>query len=181
MANNKIKPSLIIVLTTIMIISAMVLTFIYQTTTPLIEEHAAKAKENAILGVLPGAVEYKKIEKNGLKLYKGLDESGNQVGVAMVNEGQGFQDAIELMIGIDVEEKKLLKIKVLQQLDTPGLGARISEEQFKSQFKGKSFSDSYVAKKDVDAIAGATISSQAVADILKDSINKVQKAYGGGE
>ncbi len=181
MAKEKIDIKLIIALTLIMIVSATTLTFVYQATTPLIKEHAAQAKAEAILAVLPGAVEYKKIEKGDLELYQGLDDSGNIVGVAMQNEGNGFQDTIGLMIGMDIDKNKLLGVKVLEQLDTPGLGARMVEDGFKSQFEGKSFSDGFIAKKDVDAITGATISSQAVSDILKDAINKVQKAYGGGE
>ncbi len=180
MAKDKINLRLVIVLTTIMIISATVLTFVYQSTTPLINEHAAVAKEKAILAVLPGAVEYKLIEEGGLELYQGLDESGSIVGTALEHEGKGFQGAIKLMIGMDLKEEKLLKIKILDQLDTPGLGARISEDEFKDQFKGKNFSDEFVAKADVDAIAGATISSQAVSDILKNAIKTVKDAYNGG-
>ncbi|PRX28958.1 electron transport complex protein RnfG [Orenia metallireducens] len=181
MGKEKIDIKLIVVLTSIMIISALVLSLVYQATTPLINEHAAQAKKEAILDVLPGAVKYEKLEKGGLELYQGLDEAGSPVGIAFQHEGNGFQGTIILMIGMDVENQKLLKVKILDQLDTPGLGARMAEEEFKGQFQGKSFSDNFVAKEDVDAIAGATISSQAVSNILKDAIATVEQAYSGGE
>ncbi|WP_018247862.1 RnfABCDGE type electron transport complex subunit G [Orenia marismortui] len=181
MGKEKIDVRLIIVLTSIMIISALILSIVYQGTKPLIKEHAAQAKKEAILDVLPGAVKYKELKKGGLDLYQGLDGSGNPVGVAFQHQGNGFQGTIILMIGMDIANEKILKVKVLDQLDTPGLGARISEEEFKSQFQEKSFADAFVAKEDVDAIAGATISSQAVSDILKNAIYKVEQAYGGGE
>ncbi|GAB6099100.1 RnfABCDGE type electron transport complex subunit G [Halanaerocella petrolearia] len=178
---NKIKPRLIVVLTTIMIVSALVLSFVYQMTLPVIEAHAKQKKEKAILQVLPGAKKYEKVTKDGLTLYKGIDESGNVVGYSFQNSGQGFQSKLKLMIGMDLEKKKIIKINILSQAETPGLGARITEKVFKSQFKGKSFSDSYTAKEDVDAISGATISSQALSDVLSDAIDKVEQAYGGGE
>ncbi|MGM0501058.1 MAG: FMN-binding protein [Bacillota bacterium] len=173
---NKIKPKLIIVLTLIMITSAGVLTFVQQITVPKIEQHAQAKQESAILTVLPGAEEYEEVEKDDLTLYKGLDESGNVVGYAMTNSGQGFQSILKLMIGFDLEEQQVLKVKILNQAETPGLGSRIVEEGFKSQFTDKDFSDEYVAKEDVDSISGATISSQAMADVIKDAIQKVKKA-----
>ena len=171
---DKIKPKLILTLTIIMIISAGVLTFTQQITTPKIKQHAQEKKEAAILTVLPGAEEYEEVTKDGLTLYKGMGKSGNTVGYAMTNSGQGFQSVLKLMIGFDLEEEKVLRIKILNQAETPGLGSRIVEKDFKSQFFDKAFSDQFQAKKDIDAISGATISSQAMSDVIKDAINKVQ-------
>ena len=178
---NKIEPKLIVVLTLIMICSATGLTYLYQVTSPIIEAHAQKKKKEAILKVLPGAKEYEEVTKNGLTLYKGFDDAGNEVGYAFENSGQGFQSVLKIMVGLDLKNKKLLKVKILNQAETPGLGARITEQQFKSQFEGKSFADSFTAKKDVDSISGATISSQAMSDVIKNAIKQVQQAYGGGE
>ncbi|GAB6138401.1 RnfABCDGE type electron transport complex subunit G [Halanaerobaculum tunisiense] len=193
---NKIKPRLIIVLTVIMIVSSLVLTFVYQITKPVIKAHSEAKQEAAILDVLPTeATEYERITKEYTKpvqdnkkakekeltLYKGLDSSGNVVGYAVENSGQGFQSKLKLMIGLDLEQSKIIKINILSQAETPGLGARITEPDFKSQFKGKSFADSFTAKEDVDAITGATISSQALSDVLATAIDDVQQAYSGGE
>ncbi|MBM7556172.1 RnfABCDGE type electron transport complex subunit G [Halanaerobacter jeridensis] len=173
---DKIKPKLIIVLTIIMITSAGVLTFVQQLTLPKIQSHAQQKKENAILTVLPGAEEYEQVDKGNLTLYKGLDSSGNVVGYALQNSGQGFQSVLKIMVGLDVDAKKVMKVKILNQAETPGLGARIIEKQFKSQFNDKAFSDSFQAKKDIDAISGATISSQAMSDVIKGAIKKIQES-----
>ena len=172
---DKIKPTLIITLTLIMVASASVLTVVQQQTVPKIEEHAQKRKENAILTVLPDADEYEQINKGDITLYKGLGSGGNVVGYAVQNSGQGYQSIIKIMVGLDMNQDKVKRINILSQAETPGLGARITNDQFKSQFYGKSFNDSYQAKKDVDAISGATISSQDVADVVKGAINKVQE------
>ncbi|MFO7819911.1 MAG: FMN-binding protein [Halanaerobacter sp.] len=173
---NKFKPKLVIVLTIIMIASATVLTYIEQITTPEIEAHAQQKKEDAILTVLPGADEYEEVTEGDLTLYKGLDSSGSIVGYALESSGQGFQSVLEIMVGLDPEKQEVLEVKILNQAETPGLGARIVEEEFKAQFSGKSFSDSFQAKEDIDAISGATISSQAMAEVIEKGIEKLQEA-----
>ena len=172
---NKFKPKLVIVLTMIMIASATVLTYIEQITTPKIKAHAQQKKESAILTVLPGADEYEEVTKGDLTLYKGLDSSGSVVGYALQSSGQGFQSVLKIMVGLDPAKKEVLKVKILNQAETPGLGARIVEKGFKSQFNGKSFSDSFQAKEDIDAISGATISSQAMAEVIEKGIKKLQE------
>jgi electron transport complex protein RnfG len=83
------------------------------------------------------------------------------------------------MVGLNPEEEVLTGMTVLSHLETPGLGARIEEDWFKEQFKGKSIHDKFVAKQDIDAITGATISSNAVGSIIKNTIEKVYQVYGG--
>ncbi|ADL12078.1 RnfABCDGE type electron transport complex subunit G [Acetohalobium arabaticum] len=182
MAQDDPKVKMIIVLTSIMIVSAAVLTGIFVFTKPKIEAHKVQAKKEAILEVLPGSEEYKTVNKNGLELYKGYDENGNLVGTAIQTEGSGFQSVIKLMLGLDLENDKILAVKVLSHKETPGLGARMTEPWFQDQFKEKEFSDEFKAKEDVEAIAGSTISSQSVADIIENTIEKVESATeGGGE
>jgi electron transport complex protein RnfG len=69
---------------------------------------------------------------------------------------------------------------VLEQLETPGLGAEIDGEKFVSQFRGLATRPpiSYVKGKapekdnEVQAITGATISSKAVVDIINKTIKQ---------
>ncbi|SJZ67239.1 RnfABCDGE type electron transport complex subunit G [Selenihalanaerobacter shriftii] len=181
MAQEDSKVAMVAVLTIIMIVSATVLTFTFALTKPKIDAYAAKMKKQAILNVLPGAVKYETVNKDGLELYKGYDDNGNLVGTAIETEGPGFQGIIKIMLGMDLRNDKVLAIKILSHLETPGLGARITEPSFENQFDNKSFSDNFKAKDDVEAIAGATISSQAVSDIIENTIEKVKSVEGGGE
>ena len=69
------------------------------------------------------------------------------------------------------------EISVVDQKETPGLGTKITEEKFKSQFMGKNPSTFKLKVKkdggDVDAITAATISSRAVCD----AIERAYKAF----
>jgi len=66
------------------------------------------------------------------------------------------------------------------------LGANITTDSYKSNFEGKPFGEYDVIKREtsdpyqVEAIAGATISSEKVTRIVEDAVDKIQNAYGGG-
>jgi electron transport complex protein RnfG len=178
---NKLEPKLIVVLTLVMICSATVLTYVYQETNPVIEARQARETKEAILQVMPSEAEkYEEVTKDGTAFYQGLDSNGNVVGYAVENSGQGFQSTLEVMVGLDLENNQIFDVIILNQAETPGLGARITEDQFKAQFEGKSFTDSFSTDEDIDAISGATISSQALSDVIKGAVNKVQQAYASG-
>lgn len=176
---------LIITLTVIGIISALLLAFVYQWTLPHIKKHQAVAREKAVFAVLPGAEDYKGVKKDGLTFYEGYDEAGSRVGVALIITGGGFQGTIKLMVGTDPEAEKIYGIRILEHEETPGLGARITGKEYKSNFKNKAFGDYKVVKrevkneKEVEAISGATISSRKVTNIVENAITKIKRVYGG--
>ena len=182
---NKNIGKLVFTLTIIGIISALSLAFVYEWTTPYIEKHAAKARENGIFEVIPEAESYKKVTKKGKTFYEGY-KSGQKVGVAIIENGPGFQGMIKLMVGADPANGEIYGIKILAHEETPGLGANITTDSYKSNFKGKPFGEYDVVKRKttdpykVEAIAGATISSRKVTEIVEDAVDKIQDAYGGG-
>lgn len=185
MEKNSTK-NLILTLATIGIVSALLLTFVYEWTTPYIQANQAEQRKIAINEVLPDAETVEEVEKNDQIFFEGYDADGNQVGVAFINSGGGYNGAIEVMIGVDLEREEINKFSVLNHEETPGLGARITEAEFKSNFENKAFGDYTVVKTppddetEVQAIAGATISSESVTRIIEDGLNKVTAAYGGG-
>ncbi|MFW6266345.1 MAG: RnfABCDGE type electron transport complex subunit G [Halanaerobiales bacterium] len=182
---NKSISRLVITLTVIGVVSAFILTFVYEWTTPHIERHQAEAREEAIYEVLPEADSYKEIEKNGTTFYEGYDNSDSRIGVAMLTSGSGFQGEIELMIGVDLKAEEIYGIKILEHEETPGLGAKITEDDYKNNFKNKPFGDYEVIKREaekpdeVEAIAGATISSEKVTEIVEEAVADIESVYGG--
>ena len=122
---------------------------------------------------------------NGQTFYEGFDESESRVGVAQKVSGPGFQGIIEIMIGIDPESEKIYGIRILGHEETPGLGANIEGQEYRNNFKDKQFADFKVVKREaqkpseVEAIAGATISSRKVTNIVEKAITNIKNAYGG--
>ncbi len=67
----------------------------------------------------------------------------------------------------------------LDHKETPGLGTKMTEPEFKEQFTGKNPAEfTLKVKKDggpVDAITAATISSRAFCDAVQRAYNTLQK------
>ncbi len=97
-------------------------------------------------------------------------------GVAFEVTGPGYGGDIGVIVGIDVAEEKLLGIGITAHKETPGLGARVEEKGFRSGFTGLELGGAANVKADggdVDAISGATISSQGVCE----AVNKAFAFY----
>lgn len=108
------------------------------------------------------------------RVFLGYGSSGNPVGFALQARGFGFQDIITLIFGYDPETDQVLGMKVLSHLETPGLGDKIVKDTaFVAGFEGAQTPLQGVKPdrntgdpNQVDMITGATISSQAIIDII---------------
>ena len=178
---------LIGVLTLTCLISALGLAYIHKLTEEEIAGQKRLAKLRAVETVLPPfdndpVKEKKEIKIEGEKItfYIGKKE-GKVVGVAFLQEGEGYSGFIKVMLGI-TPKGEIGGVEILEHLETPGLGARIGEPQFKAQFKGKSLTNSQLVERklavtkdggDVEALTGATISPRGVVE----AINKGLKIF----
>ena len=101
--------------------------------------------------------------------YKAYDKDGKFLGTAFKAQGKGYSSAIETMVGMN-KDGTITAIKILNQNETPGLGARIAEPDFTGQFKNKNWQ----TLNEVNAITGATISSKAVTDSVKKKAEEIK-------
>jgi len=176
-------------LTVIGVLAGGLLAVIFSVADPLIQANKEKELKESIFVVLPEAKDYvvmeKTVGKQKLTLYKGIDGFGNAVGVAFKAEGSGFQGKIVTMVGLGLDYLQLKGIKVLEQLETPGLGNRISEDSFQGQFKGVEVKPriEYIKNRkpekpnQIQAITGATISSDAVVKHINKSVEMVLREF----
>lgn len=123
----------------------------------------------------------------GPRVYAGYDAENRLVGLAIEAEGMGYQDVIRVLYGYSPADDAVVGIRVLESKETPGLGDRIEHDpEFLANFErldvaldagGTALAHPIVAVKhgtkqqpwQVDAITGATISSNAIARILAGS------------
>ncbi|PKL86816.1 MAG: electron transporter RnfG [Ignavibacteriae bacterium HGW-Ignavibacteriae-1] len=165
------------------IISGASLSEISNWAEPKIAEHRKRDTEKAIFLVQKDAKSYDKIEDAPFELYTVADEQGNMIGYALPYEGNGFQGKVRIMIGIDPEITKILAIEVLEQVETPGLGTKITEEPFTKQFIDLNCNPNIESVKgappskdnQIQSITGATISSVAVVKIMNDGLESLRK------
>jgi len=183
-----------IVLTLVSLLSGGLLSSLNSITAPRIKAHQDNELKAAIAEVLPKYDYYDVISKGPVTLYVGkLRASGETVGVATRIVGNGFQGKISMMIGIAPDFSRLTGFKVLEQVETPGLGTKIVVDPssktdpfwFPQQFKGLTVKPAITVIKNVkptkpneiQAISGATISSNAVVAILNGQLPEVQAVY----
>lgn len=112
-----------------------------------------------------------------LKLFIVSGNSGTEAYVFEVN-GAGLWGTITAVVGLSPDLKTMKGITFIRQNETPGLGARISENWFQEQFRGKHGTFSMVPEKEstasdqFQAITGATITSTAVKDIVNKTFEE---------
>ncbi len=106
--------------------------------------------------------------------YQARSADGELLGFVVQGAGRGYADVIELLVGLDPSLESITGMSVLANNETPGLGNKIADDDWEAQFRGKDlWSPVKVAKKgevdapeEVQAVTGATISSEAVAEIV---------------
>ena len=187
--NNSFK--MILVLTLIATVSGGVLSSWDGITAPKIEVHRLRELKMAIADVLPPHDFYEEQKAGEYTLYIGKNkDSDKPVGIAFRAIGSGFQGKIAIMTGLQPDFKKLTGIKVLEQIETPGLGTKIVVDPsnkadpywFPKQFVNVETEPEIEVVKnrkpskgtEIQAITGATISSIAIARILNLAIGKVK-------
>ncbi len=84
-----------------------------------------------------------------------------------------YSGRIRAMVGI--EKGRIAGVQVVEQSETPGLGAKIVEKKFLDQFRGKDAATTWKVKKDdpsgaIDGLSGATISSRAVTTLVEAAL-----------
>lgn len=87
---------------------------------------------------------------------------------------KGYGGEIAIMIGVTATGT-VKNIRILSQHETPGLGTKIAEDPFRRQFDNKPIEGtSWAVRKDngsFDAVTGATISSRAVLEAVRDGLD----------
>lgn len=102
---------------------------------------------------------------------EGYNDQHQLVGKVIKSVPRGYAGPIEILVGIGLDNK-ICGIKILSQTETPGLGNKIVEEKFLNQLLGKTVDQMRFKKEggEIDAISGATISSQAVVDGVREAL-----------
>jgi electron transport complex protein RnfG len=121
--------------------------------------------------------------KESVQVYKAVSESGEVVGWSFEAVGSGFADKIKLVVALDANFARIEGYDVLSSNETPGFGDRIKNSYFRDQFKGAPAGELKLVTvgepKKIDseivAISGATISSEAVVDIVSNYVTQVKE------
>ncbi|MFW6154326.1 MAG: FMN-binding protein [Planctomycetota bacterium] len=145
---------------------------------PKIDENQRRARETAAVKVIPGGEEARKVTVDGTTVFRVTDGAGRLVGWGVPAGGQGYADTLRLIVGVNADASELTGFRVTYNQETPGLGNKIERTEFRSRFAGRDASVRLEAVQDpegdheVQALTGATISSDAVARIIYEQLNE---------
>jgi len=165
--------TMVVVLTVLSAFSGGLLSGLRDATAARIEVQQLKfVKGPAIKAILTGATNDPITDRFALKdgdierkFFVGkFDDKANTV--VLESFGKGYGGDIGLMVGVNIEEDKIVGVSVTTPSETPGLGATAKDDPgFAAQFKGLSLNETFKVTNDggkVNALSGATITSRAV-------------------
>jgi electron transport complex protein RnfG len=156
---------------------------------PRIAENKRNETYDQIPELVPGAVK-ESVEElfvtddtgRERRVYKAMDATGTVQGWVVPAAGQGFADKIEILVGLDAQLSTITGLFVLSQKETPGLGDYIREDFFCDRFVDKSTGTELevVTREaanphEIEALTGATISSESVTDIVTKTIKRLRE------
>lgn len=173
MKSSILKDALILFLITI--ISGSLLGFTYEITKEPIRIQQEITKNKALKSVIEGADEFLSVTIVNDDSYVGIlnvyeAKSDNEtIGYAFeMSTKEGYGGVIKIMVGLDTHHT-ILGIDLIKHSETPGLGAKADESEFKSEFTNEVASELTVVKirpsdqeAEISAITSATITSKAV-------------------
>lgn len=180
------------ILFAITVISGLILGGVHELTKDVIAKSSNSAYMEAYKAVFPDAAEFKEDDKLTEALKKtneelptkdygnvgldqalqAIDKDGTILGYLITSHSNDSYDGlVKILVGVK-EDKTLTGIEILELNDTPGLGQRAEEPEFKGQYAGKSGESLTVTKSgnagdaEINAISGATITSRAVTNAV---------------
>ncbi|MCK5225882.1 MAG: FMN-binding protein [Planctomycetes bacterium] len=160
---------------------------------PQIERNKINKLDNLMKKLLPQAEKFKvaaelqidlaKGKKTKSTIYKAISKNGECVGWSFNCSGAGFADKIELVVAVDKNFEKMAGFDCLSSNETPGFGDKIKEAKWRKQFDGAPAENLTLAKtgniekidSEIIAISGATVSSDAVVNILNNAMSQIKK------
>ncbi|TSA52323.1 MAG: FMN-binding protein [Planctomycetaceae bacterium] len=161
---------------------------------PRIRQNEINKRNSMVTVLLPGAKDFILMEeqieiqslqgkKEKVEIYKAMSAADECVGWSFEAVGSGFADKIKLVIALDKNFEKIAGFDVLSSNETPGFGDQIKYDYYRDQFKGApagelklvTIGERSKIDSEIVAISGATISSEAVVEIVSNSITKVKE------
>lgn len=176
------KPATLVLAVSITcLVAAWGLAATYGVTADRIAEQDRLAQERSLQSALPDAAGFEPIADEALiaqaqavagevqvrGIFKALDAQGEDAGWGVRFGSRGYSGYVQLVVGLDADGA-VTGVAVLRHAETPGLGTKVmANPEYLAQFK--SLPEGFTIKdvRKIDAIAGATKSSNSVKNAIK--------------
>ena len=183
-----------LILFAITLVSGLCLGVVYDVTKAPIEAATIAANNATYKQVLPEAESFDDVEGSTEKIAETADEianlgfggvaiesvleakdaSGEVVG-HVINSNDSYGGAVKLSIGFDADGT-ITGVGIRETSDTPGLGLKAKDDDYRNQYVGKNCESLSVTKSgsasdtEINAISGATITSNATTNAVNAAL-----------
>ena len=178
------------------VVSCTVLAVVNNFTAPKIEQNQMAKVNKAMESFFPGEgysfsqkSDYEPKNIGSIKIESLIlaEKDGKIAGGAAQVSGPTY-DTATLIVGM-AADGTITGVQFLKNTDSPGFGLKASDSTFKlpngktfyGQFEGKNAKDGFEKDKNFDAISGATITSNGIANLLKAGTETLLSYIGGND
>lgn len=171
------------------LIASGLLASVYKITKPRIEENKIRKEIDALcqmvrepqvwVGVSKDGVEILRANEgvtdgltvDGVEIWIGQSGDGDEICRIVKSPARGYSSSIKMLVAVD-PDGRCTAVTVLEQNETPGLGANVASDNFLAQFEGKKLEETALSRDGgtIDAVTGATISSRAAAEAVRQGM-----------
>jgi len=171
---------LVVPLTIVCIVAALGLGFTYGVTRERISKQEKEKEAEACMEALPQVKTPRELKESKDLLNKAkkvISDSKVEIekvftskkGIVFVLRSRGYGGMISLAIGISLIGE-ITGVSVISHNETPGLGANLENPKFRKQFIGKDKRSKLQLGKDIQALTGATFTSNGVVRGVKAAL-----------
>ncbi|MBP7964888.1 MAG: FMN-binding protein [Caldilineaceae bacterium] len=118
--------------------------------------------------VLPGAVS---VTIQG-DLFVGSDDAGQIIGYAATATAPGYGGPIDVLVGVD-PTGVVLGVEIVAERESPGFFRLVTSSDLVAEYTGRAMTDPLRLGDDLDAVTGATVSSEGVANGVRAAVRTV--------
>lgn len=122
------------------------------------------------------------VDGNERVYYEAYGETGSIIGYVFSTTVKSYGGDLSCMVGISADGK-VTGVEITSINDTPGLGMKATAEDFLNQFKDKqsgiTVNKNSASDTEIQAITGATITSQAVTDAVNEAFKVFSQVKAG--
>lgn len=170
---DSVKPVVVIVV--ICAVVGLLLGGVNNATTPIIMANREAEAWATYSALIPDAAGFTALPVDTAGVTACMEADDNK-GYAITAQAKGYSGQVPMAVAF-AADGTIENVIGMTNTETPGLGTKVSEEAFTTQFVGRAAEP--LALADIDAITGATISSKAALAAVNEAVEAYRQAASG--
>ncbi|NTV89732.1 MAG: FMN-binding protein [Clostridiales bacterium] len=170
-------------LTAACLVSGLIIAGTYFFTHPIALKNAKILEQQSMKALVPNADVFEAI--NGKDGWFTAGKDGAVIAYVVPGESKGYGGSIKMLVAVSTDGT-VIDFSILSANETPGLGDKAAKLPFRERLQGKTPEDLVITKDpsntdNVLAMTGATITSTAVTNGVREAAEEVAAYMGGAK